>query len=261
MISAAIGYGVYRAQRPEWALERALVAQAENRYDAALVELEQVYLRDPQSPLAAEAMYRAGRLLHRHLKEYRRAVLLMVQMEERYPETPFLNEALLETADIYLYGLQDRGRAIDTFQRLVERVPKQAARFQYQIADAYFQMRNYEQARIEFQQFHKRWPNHTNAADVALRIGLIYALENRHHEAEKAFREVMSTYPNSAFAVEARLALAGVYEDKSEFLRALDQLNLLQLETTDDPRIQQRIDQIRQRIETMKAPANVQRKK
>lgn len=241
------GWWGWMVVRPRWEMEQAERALARGHHEQALRYLQRVYQDSPA--LAPEAMLRAGRLMNRYLGQQREAILLFLHLEERFPNSPQVVPALRETARIYHYRLEDMGRAIATLQRLQELLPAEADRFQYDIADAYFRLDNPEQARIEFDLLLKRWPQSSRAAEAGLRIGLIYSLEGKGRQAEEAFQRVIDAYPDSSFALEAQLGLAGQAEERGDLVAAAAILQDLQGRYQPEERLQQRLQQVRERMQ------------
>ncbi len=248
VIGTIVGGVVYLKKRDSWDMDRAELALSRKEYDSALRYYQGIYQRSPNSPLAPEAMFHSGRLLHRYKKEYRQAILLFLKMEDQFPDSPFLIRALEETAEIYRLRLQDPGRAVGTYQQLVELDPDRGARYQYEVAEAYYQLRNFEQARIEFEQHLKRWPDAPRTAEVLLRIAMMSSLEGKLLLAEDWYKKLITQHPDSPFALEARVGLVSVYEERGELTTALDLLEEIAKNNADNPQIQVRLEKVRHRL-------------
>lgn len=251
LLLVVAGVGGWLQQRgagPAAEIGRADQALIQGDAEAALSHLQRVYRRYPEAPQAPQALYRAGRLLHRQLHHYREAILLLLQLEDRYPDASQVLPAQQEIGEIYKYRLQDYARAISTYQRLMDAAPADGDRYQYEIADSYFLLGNYEQSRIEFEQLLKRWPQTPRNAEVRLRIGRLYRLEGKDAKAEAVFRRLLTERPDEPSSLEAQLALAGLYEDRGELHQALKLLKELNGRYQPQDLLQQRIEQVRRRL-------------
>ena len=88
------------------------------------------------------------------------------------------------------------------------------------MADCYFRLNNFEQARIEFESLLKNYPDSALIAEVQYRIAMTYALEGKLPEAAAAYRLVMERWPDSPYALEASFGLATVLEEQEKLLEA-----------------------------------------
>ena len=92
---------------------------------------------------------------------------------------------------------------------------------QYEVADCYFRMNHFDQARIEFDSLLKNYPQSALIAEVQYRIAVTYALEGKLPEAAGAYRLVVERWAESPYALEASFGLATVLEEQEKLLEAL----------------------------------------
>jgi TolA-binding protein len=223
-----------------------LVEQGE--YTAALEIFQTIYERHPGFYLAPQALYQAGEILHLYQKAYPEAVLTYLLVEKDFPDSEEARQAQRQVAEIYKYRLRDYPEAIVAYQKLFDRGGDPGDRLQYEIADTYFRLNNFEQARIEFENLLKNWPQSSLVPEVRYRIAVAYALDGELKAAEEAFRGVIRDLPDNPFAVEARFGLAGVLEDEDQLVAALEVLEGLRGVYPKTEVLDQKIDQVRERI-------------
>jgi TolA-binding protein len=120
--------------------------------------------------------------------------------------------------------------------------------WQYEVADCYFRLSNFEQARIEFENLLNNYPHSDLAAEVRYRIAMTYALEGKLSDAAAVYRQVMQDWPDSPYAIEASFGLAMVLEEQEELLEALKILEELDGIYPKQDILKRKTDQVRERI-------------
>jgi TolA-binding protein len=210
-----------------------------------------IQAQHPDSARAPEALFQAAQLQHLSLGRYQEALLAYLSLERDYPGTPQASEARRQVADLYKYRLDDQARAISAYQRLLDDAGKDADRLQYEVADSYFRLNNFEQARIEFETLLRAYPASTLAPEVQYRVAVTYALDGEADNAMRAFREVTARWPQHPYAVEARFGLATVLEERERLREALVILEELQGVYPNREALAQRIAQLHARIDKM----------
>jgi TolA-binding protein len=119
---------------------------------------------------------------------------------------------------------------------------------QYEVADCYFRLNNFDQARIEFDSLRKKHPQSPLIAEVQYRIAMTYALEGKLPEAAGAYQLVMERWADSPYALEARFGLATVLEEQEELLEALKILESLAGIYPNQGILERKTVQVRERI-------------
>jgi len=229
LIGAGIAYYVSTLEErlhDTFAEAEALVLKGE--YDAAIGRYRDIYEDHPDFVLAPRALFRTGEVQNLFLKQFGDALLSFHQLEQDYPDAIFVSDALIHEAAIYKNRLADFGRAASLYQKLLDRGLQPADRFQYELSDCYFRLNNFEQARLEFENLLKSWPESTLVTEVEYRIGMTYALDGKLKEAENAFRTILKEKPDDPFAIEAKFGLATVLEEQERLREALKVLQELE---------------------------------
>lgn len=194
---------------------------AEGNYGQAVEMYRLIYEGHPDFALAAKSLYRAGEVQNLFSKQYHDALLAFLKLEKDYPDSPHVLPALEQEADIYKSRLNDYGRAAALYQKLVDQGREPGDHFLYELADCYFRLNNFEQARIEFENMLKAWPQSRYVTEVRYRIGVAYSLDGKLKQAEEVFRQVIKDIPDDPFATEARFSLASVLEEQERLRESL----------------------------------------
>jgi TolA-binding protein len=236
-----------RILRADYSRGQSLVAQG--KYDQAASTFYNLYKHHPSFQLAPQALFQSGEVDNLYLKKHQDALLAYLLVEKNYPNTELACKAQGRVAEIYKYRLMDFNRAIVAYQKLLDSgCAAQDDRVQNELADAYFQLNNFDQARIEFDNLVKNYPKSPLVPEAEYRIGVAYSLDGKIKEAEAAFRRMVREHPKSSFAPEARFALAGVLEEKGELVDALKILQDLKGRYPKAEILTKKIKQIRERI-------------
>jgi len=250
------GFAWYRLatvdERLHAAFNRAEELILQGDYSSSLDLYEDIYDGHPGFVLAPRALYRAGEVNNLFLKSYHKALLAFLQLEKDYADSEYVLPALEQEADIYKNRLSDYGRAVAIYQRLVDRGHEPVDRFLYELADCYFRLNNFEQARIEYENMLKTWPQSPLAVEVRYRIGMAHTLEGGLKEAEAVFRGLVKEAPDSPFGVEARFGLASVLEEQERLRESLQELKTLEGVYPNPEVLARKISQVEERIKKKK---------
>jgi len=221
-------------------------------YKSSLSLYKEIYAGYPEFVLAPRALFRSGEVNNLFVKSYHDALYDFHQLEKDYAESDYVLPALEQEAEIYKNQLKDYGRAVAIYQRLVDRGREPGDRFQYELADCYFRLNNFEQARIEYENMLKTWPQSPLVTEVRYRIGMAYTLEGGLKEAEAVFRALVKASPDSPFGIEARFGLAAVLEEQERLNEALEQLQSLVGVYPNPELLQRKVSQVEERIKKKK---------
>jgi TolA-binding protein len=231
---------------------RAETLLEEQRYEQAAAAFRRLYERHPSFSQAPQAIYHTAEILNLYLQKYHEAVLAYLMVEKDYPGTELSRRAQRQVAEIYKNRLRDYPRAIVVYQRLLDSGAEDGDRIQYEVADAYFRLENFEQARIEFDSLLKNYPDSPLLAEVAYRIAVTWSLEGQPVEAENAFRRVAERWPESTYALEALYGLATSLEEREELREALALLETLQGSYPNSEAVKKKIEQVKERARKKK---------
>ena len=206
----------------------------------------------PQFVRTPEALYEVAETLDIYLARYRDSLLTYLLLVRDYPESGVAAVAQRQIAELYKFRLDDCGQAIAAYQRVLDLGGDDSDRGQYEVADCYFRLNNFEQARIEFEGLLKRFPESALRAEVQFRIAVTYALEGQLPEAEATYRLVIETWPESPYTVEAKFGLAAVLEEQERLKEALTILEELVGVYPNGEALDRKIEQVRNRIDKKK---------
>ena len=244
-------YRQWQLSSPQRLLARGIKQESLGQIGAAEQTYREIYQRFSTAQEAAEALLRIGRLWqYDHLDE-QKALLSYLQLEHDYPESHLVLPAREEAAQIVKYSQRDYSRAIGFYQSLLDLNTGEPDRYLYEIADCYFRLENYPQARIELETLLESYPDSALAPDALYRKGGILMLENRADAARQEWQKLIEAYPDSSYRPQAEFNLARLLEEEGHLARALEQYR--QLKNFPRPSLlQEKIEHLEQRIEDKK---------
>ncbi|MDT8420923.1 MAG: tetratricopeptide repeat protein [Desulfuromonadales bacterium] len=221
VLASVFGYQVYQQTVPARLYSKGLTLESQDRPEQALTSYQRLFRGYSDSPLAAEALFRAARISRYDLRQDQQALLFFLQLEHDYPESGYVVQAQREAADLTKNRLQDFAHAVVIYQRLIDGGTDDGDRILYEIADCYFRLNNYSQARIEFDALLERFPESSLRAEVLYRRASASLLEGTPDVARAGFRELIEQFPDSPYAAEARFSLAELLEAEERLRDAL----------------------------------------
>ncbi len=170
----------------------------------------------------ARALYQAGRIDHLYLDQPRRAVQRLRQALKLLPEGPFAFDARREIAEIYYDRLMDYRTAALEYERLVHEFAERDGidGYQYRVAQSYFLVRDFDQARTEARMLLDKWPQGRFAAEARLLIANSYYLEQRLDEAVAAHQALLDSGPDVPLRARSLFELGICYQDLGQMQKA-----------------------------------------
>lgn len=255
MFLAVVATALYLGNRDRiysYYFQRAEQSFEQGDYRQAVGEFQSLQRGYPHFSRAPEALFTASEILDLFLNQHQEALLDYLVLIRDYPGSRWATRARLQAALIYKNRLHDYGQALPLLQKAIETGIDRADKVQYQIADCYFLLNNFEQARIEFESLEKSYPDSPLLAEVSFRIGMSQAVEKNYTAAAESFRQVMTTWPQSRFAEEAGFQLASVLIEQEHLRQALEQLQKLRGHYPNEQALQQRIERVKERISKKK---------
>ncbi|MEZ4271783.1 MAG: tetratricopeptide repeat protein [Myxococcota bacterium] len=205
-------------------LYRKQYVESERLYRKLLKRLEtRGELTEAQEQHRLLILDRLGKLNALYLHDYNQAITDYGVLVRRYPKTDQALAARATVADIYQHKLGDFSMAIDQFQKLTAEFPDRAETrwAQLQVTQAYFQLKNYDQARTEAEALINRWPNSPEAAQARFKIANSYYVQSRYTEAIATYERLLEGEPDPSLASLVIFELGNCFQELGESERAL----------------------------------------
>lgn len=251
VVAAGLFYRKQEMTAPQRLFDAAAKQETRGEVAVALQFYQQLYQEYPRSELAPQALMLSGKIWQYDQQQNQQALLSYLQLEHDFPDHPLVRTAQEAAAYIIKYSLRDYSRAISFYQRLLEQPDGHRDQYLYEIADCYFRIDNYSQARIELETLLEETPQSPLLPDVLYRKGGLLLLENRLSAAREDWQRLIEQFPDSSYSVQARFNLAKLLEEEDLLQEALELYQ--QLENFPRPALlEEKIEHLKQRIATKK---------
>ena len=238
--------------RLEETFQNGMALRQSGRYVEAVELFSHLHDNYPSSARVPEALFQKAEILDLYLFRHSDALLTYLLLERDYPDAPQVEPARRQVATLFKYRLDDCSQAIAAYQKVLDQPGSDNDQLQYEVADCYFRLNNFEQARIEFETLLNNYPSSDLTAEILYRIAMTYALESKLPDAAEAYRRVVQDWPESPYAIEASFGLATVLEEQEELLEALKILEELDGIYPKQDILKRKTEQVRERIEKKK---------
>ena len=191
-------------------------------YKAILADLGEGPLHTSDGAVRTKALRAAGDVSYLELGDYTGAISYYRRIISTAPGTREAREARIVIGDIYKERFQDPLAAIAQYADVAATDAPEAPTYQLEVAKAYLELGNSEQARTEARILRERWPTHPLAEDAQLLTGQAWSLEHRDDEALRAFQALIDSRPRPEIAARALEGQAHIHAQASHFDRALE---------------------------------------
>jgi TolA-binding protein len=204
------------AERADRLYQRAEAFFAQGQYQLAAQEYRRLVIEEPRSRLADNALYKLGYLYREELAAYPQAIQTYQMLVDRYPDSSYVDDSLLWIVHIEGQVLQDIGAVRQTYEMIKTRFPDHvevASRAHLQVIKTLYLLGQYPQADAEAQTLLDLYPNQASqaAAAVLMRARVAQKINPKPEAAIKLYEQVVSAYPDTLSAAEAKRAIGWVY--------------------------------------------------
>ena len=219
-------------------------------YAEAIETYRRVVLHHEKSAFAPEALYRIGEVNYLFLQEFTKAASAFNRLIDSYPLSARCRESQRFLADIYMHKLGNRKQAIVEYQKamLYYGDSIEAEDFQYEIASAYFELKNFHQQRLELRHILTIFPKTKRKGDIYFQIANSFYVEGRLDDAIKIFRGILKDFPDSPLAVESTFQLAVCLEEQEKLKKAISLLEEIDGVYPNPKVLERRIERIKKRL-------------
>jgi TolA-binding protein len=189
---------------------------AQGKYELAAADYNTLLRVYPRDPLADNALYKLAYLYREEFDDPATAVSLYQRLVREYPTSPSVGDALWWTVYLQARQLRNPAAVLATcgqIDRLCADQPRLRASARLELARAYLEAGQTPQAIAALQEICTQF---SGEADTCAEAGYRLALITRDQlgqgpQALKMLEEVISKYPDTAAAAQARQALGWQY--------------------------------------------------
>ena len=182
--------------------------------------------------LTPYALYRAGKICERELKDYEQAVVAYRQVIETHPNSLWAAEAVYRTGVVYAEHLNDTEKAIEYYQILITDYPSssQTMMAHFQLGEMYRTLDQYDEAVKAYQttiaypkqaQYLAQGYRDSFADQAQFRIGHVHYENQRYDTAFAIFQEFVASQPYSPRLAAAYAFLGDISHKRGDSKNAL----------------------------------------
>ncbi|MBN1960809.1 MAG: tetratricopeptide repeat protein [Deltaproteobacteria bacterium] len=234
---------------------------AERLYHKLLKRLEnENELSEAEDKQRMLIMDRLGKVNALYLHDYNQAIHYYQKLVQQYPRTEYAFSARAMIADIYHHTLGNLEAAISEYQKLVAEFPnkKEARWAQLQISGAFFQLKDYEQARTEAGALINRWPNSSEAAQARFQIANSYYVQGRYADATATYEQLLEGKPDPSFASLVLFEMGNCYQELGDLDRSLAYYYATLADHPNPLLVQRKIRHLRRRLDHVRPAEDIQ---
>ena len=211
--------------------EHAREARSQLRFIECRATIQE--LRSISGALTPYALYRAGKICERELKDYEQAIVAYREVIEAHPESLWAAEAVYRTGVVYAKHLNNTEKAIESYQTLIEDYPSssQTMMAHFQLGEMYRSLDQYDEA-VKAYQTTIAYPKQTQhlaqgykdsfADQAQFRIGHVHYENQRYDTAFTTFQEFITNRPHSPRLAAAYAFLGDISHKRGESQSALN---------------------------------------
>lgn len=193
----------------------------------AIVHLDKVIARNPNSEYGVKAAQTAARISFYDIQDFHKAAKYYQQLVVTSSSTEERLAAQKQIVSVYFDHLNDYPKAVVELNKLIVMLvdPKDRAEYKMKLARAYYYQNNFAQAENETSEFLHTQPPADQVFDMTLLMGNINLAKKDMVKAIEIFKRLMREYPERSAKENVGLTLSVCYEEQKDFKSAIEVLN------------------------------------
>jgi TolA-binding protein len=197
----------------------------EKRYDEAIQNLITLTMSYPDDQLVDDSFFWIANIYEHYLKDQKQAIRFYRTLNKRFNNSEYYYQSMAGLARVYAsLGDSEKRKAILIHQKL-EKSPLgegEKEKNQYQLAQLYFDLKMYENARAELKKLIVNSKNRDYVPKAYHLIGFSYYVEGNKQLAELTFKEADKKFDYSRTSLDSAISLADIYEESNHLQSAID---------------------------------------
>lgn len=222
----------------------------EGRHVEAIAIYNDVVLHHKKGPFAPHALFEAGEIYYMRLNDYVAAIDEFEELVDRYPDSDKSRLSRRYMADIYMYKLNDYRKAIIEYQKAIPyyQGSSEAEKLLYEVSNAYFNMGDFEQQRVELKLMLETFPESKMRGDISLQIANSYYVGGNLDDAINFYKEIIRDSNDTSLSIEARFQMAICLQENGDLKGAVKLLKEVRNIYPDPKIVERRIERIKKRL-------------
>ena len=211
--------------------DEAMVMWQEGRHEEAVQNFIALTKAYPEDPLVDDAVFWIANIYEHYLKNTTQAIRYYRSLTKGFENSEYYYPSMLGLARCYaVEGKESKEgirKAILIYQKLTESKldAEDEAQIYYNLAQLYFETKQYEQTRLSLKKLITRSPKSPLAPRAYHLIGFSYYLEGKLDLAEATYVETERSFEQSKASLDSAISLADIYEDQDRLAEAIEVYN------------------------------------
>ncbi len=231
-------------------LDQAETSWRKGNYEEAIQANLDLYQRDGHGRYAARALLNIGNIYYLNLRQLKGAIQYFDKLTQEFPDTPEALQARRQLASIYTNEevIRDPDQAIAQYDRLLDadNLPDRDE-IEFLRADAYFKKGENDRAIRALTSLEDSPVSGRLAAQVELKIGDIYQVEQRFADAIGPYSKVLTSDCQEC-RERAIKSLAESYENLMDFGKAIETIGMLNKIPENEQFIRKEVERLTKKI-------------
>ncbi len=199
----------------------------EQKYEDAIQNFIALTKAYPEHHLVDDSLFWIANIYEHFVKNPDQAVRFYRSLNNKFEDSEYAIPSMLGLARMRaLQGDEGKRRAIRILMKLQKQSSPQLSdeiweQNQFQLAQLFLDLKNYDQARAELKRLIFEKPDSKNVIKAYFQIGSYFQEEGNLELAKMTFIEVGRRYKNNKEALSSALSLASIYEEAGQLNEAI----------------------------------------
>lgn len=207
--------------------DRGLSLWENAKYNEAIQNFVTLTQAFPEHHLVDDSLFWIAKIYEQYLHNPEQTVRFYRSLTSRFEDSEYQLRAMIGLGKVRtLQGEEGKRKAIRIFRKLQKKPEllsqdKEWVENQFRLVDLFFDLKQYEQARIELKQIVLRKADLKSESKAYYLIGRSYQLEDNIELAIIAFQEAEKKYGFKKASLDSAISLADIYEQAGELRLAI----------------------------------------
>lgn len=203
---------------------RAQKDEKSSNFDSAIEHYSRIIKRDPGSELAITAARKAARISLLEIKNFSKAIGFYKHLVVYSQDSKERFDSQKKIADIFFEKIGNYPQAIIEYGRLLKlpHTKENNYYFRTRIAKSHFQVNNFYQSLVEVDTLLEEKPSEDKEFDLQLFKANIFLTTKKVDSAINIFKDLLKSNPQKAQSENVGINLSVAYEEKKDFVKAIE---------------------------------------
>lgn len=208
--------------------DRGLSLWEEAKYDEAIQNFVTLTQAFPEHQLVDDSLFWIAKIYEQYLHNPEQAVRFYRSLTSRFENSEYHLRALIGLGNVRtLQGDEGKRKAIRIFRKLQKnpelmQQKKEWVENQFRLANLFFDLKQYEQARVELKRIILRKIDPKSESKAYFLIGRSYSLEENTRLAIVTYKEAEKKFGYQKISLDSAIGLADIYEQTGELRQAIN---------------------------------------